>query len=149
MIRTEAEYERAKQRLTGDKAYKERLREALEEQGLTETEVERAMEPARSFHMQLHEEVEAYERMRRGQFDLLNNLPSIGQWLIGLRIYRGWTQKRLADALGVSEAQVSKDERNEYHNVSTEKAQRILEALGASFSMRVNAIERDGSDCSL
>jgi len=32
--------------------------------------------------------------------------------------------------LGVSEAQVSKDERNEYHGITVEKAQRILEALG-------------------
>lgn len=141
MIRTEAEYERAKQRLESDKVYLEQLHGALGGHGLTESQMERAMQPARSFHMQLLEEVETYERMRRGQFESLSNLPSVGRWLIGLRIYRGWTQKRLAEALGVSEAQVSKDERNEYHNVSTERAQRILEVLGASFSMRIDDID--------
>lgn len=95
------------------------------------------MQPALSFYTQLIEEVEAYERMRRGQFEVLDNLSSIGRWLIGLRIYRGWTQKQLAEALKVSEAQVSKDERNEYYNVSTQKAQRILEVLGAEISMRI------------
>lgn len=146
MIRTEAEYGRAKQRLEDDKAYLEQLKQALGQQGLTQAEVERAMQPALSFHMQLLEEVEAYERMRRGQFEALDNLPSIGRWLIGLRIYRGWTQKQLADTLGVSEAQVSRDERNEYHNVSTEKAQRILESLGANFSMRIDDLKPDVSE---
>lgn len=146
MIRTETEYGRAKQRLGDDKAYLEHLKQAMSQQGLTPAEVERAMQPALSFHMQLLEEVETYERMRRGQFEALDNLPSIGRWLIGVRIYRGWTQKQLAHALGVSEAQVSKDERNEYHNVSTEKAQRILEALGADFSMRIDELRPDAPE---
>lgn len=62
-------------------------------------------------------------------------------WLIGLRIYRGWTQKQLAEKLSVSETQISKDERNEYHNVSTEKAQRILRVLGANFSLEIEDLE--------
>lgn len=143
MIRTEAEYTRAKERLGNDRDYLEQLRTALGQANLSEDEIIRAMQPALSFHAQLVEEVEAYERMRRGQFDSLSNLSGIGRWLIGLRIYRGWTQKKLADLLQVSEAQVSKDERNEYHNVSTEKAQRILQALGANFSMRIEDVTPD------
>lgn len=143
MIRTEAEYARAKERLGNDQAYLEQLKAALSQADLSGEEVERAMQPALSFHAQLVEEVETYERMRRGQFDSLSNLTGIGRWLIGLRIYRGWTQKRLAEVLRVSETQVSKDERNEYHNVSTEKAQRILHALGANFSMRIEDLTPD------
>jgi len=46
-----------------------------------------------------------------------------------------------ADLQGVSETQVSRDERNEYHNVTTERAQRTLCALGANFVMAIEALE--------
>ena len=145
MIRTEAEYARAKQRVGADKDYLEQLKEALRKANLSNAEVTRAMQPALSFHAQLVEEVDTYERMRRGQFDSLSNLTGIGRWLIALRIYRGWTQKHLADLTGVSETQVSRDERNEYHNVSTDKAQRLLQALGAKFSMKIEDLTPDHS----
>ena len=137
MIRTQAEYDRARERLVRDQEYLDELKKSLQGAELSDEEVDRAMQPAISFHKQLLEDVEAYERMRRGQFDELRSLTSIGRWLIGVRIYRNWTQKELAERLGVSEAQVSKDERNEYHNVTTERAQRILEVLGADFSMDI------------
>ncbi|MDZ7772199.1 MAG: helix-turn-helix transcriptional regulator [Balneolaceae bacterium] len=64
-------------------------------------------------------------------------LPSIGRWLIGLRIAKGWTQEELANRLGVSQAQVSRDENNEYHGISVEKAQKILDVFNARFSMEI------------
>lgn len=140
MIRSEHEYRKALQRLKQDADYIRRQRERLEEEGLQGEMLEHAMHPALSFHEQLREEVEAYERMRRGDLEALHSLTGIGRWLIGLRITRGWSQKELANRLGVSEAQVSRDEANEYYNVSTEKAQRILEMLGASFSMEIDDI---------
>ena len=51
--------------------------------------------------------------------------------LIALRIYKGLTQRQLAERLGVSEAAVSRDECNEYHGITLERAQRVLDALGA------------------
>jgi hypothetical protein len=62
MIRAEDDHARAKERLEEDKAYLERLEAALGEADLTPEERERAMQPARAFHAQLLEEVEAYER---------------------------------------------------------------------------------------
>ncbi len=52
-------------------------------------------------------------------------------------IANGLSQKELADRLGVSEAQVSRDERNEYHSVTMERAQRILDAMGETLTTRV------------
>lgn len=90
-----------------------------------------------SFHEQLKEEVEYYERVKRGEFEAIQNLVDVGRILIGARIALGMTQRELAERLDVSEAQVSKDERNEYHGITLEKAQRILDALGVTLTSRV------------
>ena len=137
MIRTEVEYQRALERLANDKAYLDELRKRLADEGLQTEEVGRAMQPAMSFHAQLKEEVETFERMKRGDLETLHSLTGVGRWLIGVRIARGWSQKQLAERLDVSEAQVSRDEKNEYHNVTVERAQRILEVMGLSFRMEV------------
>jgi hypothetical protein len=43
----------------------------------------------------------------------------------------------MVDALDVSVQQVSRDENNEYQGISTERAQRILYALGVRFRLEV------------
>jgi len=137
MIRTDAEYKRALERLENDLETINRQKQKLDEMDLGEEEIKRAMEPLVSFHEQLKEEVEAYEQLKRGDFGTLYNLTSIGRWLIGLRIARGWTQSQLAKQLGVSQAQVSRDENNEYHGISIEKAQRILEVFNTRIRMEI------------
>jgi DNA-binding Xre family transcriptional regulator len=99
--------------------------------------IERAMGTTLSFHEQSKEEIELYERMKRGDLGTLTSLTGIGYWLIGLRIAKGWTQKDLAEASGVSETQVSRDESNEYHGITVERAQRILETMGLQFRLEV------------
>ncbi|MFZ5632654.1 MAG: helix-turn-helix domain-containing protein [Bacillota bacterium] len=137
MIRTEKEYQEMVQRLEQDREYIKLQKEKLQELGLAEEEVNRAMEPALSFHEQLKEEVEYYEKIKRGDFNALINLQGLGKLLIGIRISLGISQSELARRLNVSEAQVSKDERNEYHGISVEKAQRILDALGVTVMTKV------------
>ena len=133
MIRTDAEYRRALKKIEEDARYLEEQRAQLEEMDLTGEEVEYALQPARSFTAQLKEEVQAYEQMRRGDLGSLHDLTHIGRWLVGARIAQGLTQQELAERLGVSAAQVSRDERGDYHGITTERAQRILEALGVRF----------------
>ena len=60
MIRTKAEYIRVKERLEADRFYLAQLKDTLASTDLTEEEVQRAMQPALSFHKQLLEEVETY-----------------------------------------------------------------------------------------
>lgn len=90
------------------------------------------MQPSMSFHAQLKDEIQWYENVRNGNELPIMRISSIGRMLIGLRISRGLTQKQLALRLGVSEAQVSRDENNEYHGITIERVQRVLNALGAS-----------------
>lgn len=130
MIRTETEYHDALERLGNDRSVMHAQREELSKLGLSASEVEHALQPSISFHEQLCEEVEAYERLRRGDKTVIENLAGIGQVLICLRIAAGLTQTELARRLGSHVSQVSRDERNDYHGITLERAQKVLEALG-------------------
>jgi transcriptional regulator with XRE-family HTH domain len=90
----------------------------------------------------LKEEVESYERLKRGEFDELENLHGLGQMLISLRIAQGISQRDLAKRLGVHESQVSRDERNEYFGITLERTIRILDALNVRLRTKVE-IEPD------
>jgi ribosome-binding protein aMBF1 (putative translation factor) len=134
MIRTDAEYRNALERLDEEAETLDRQRAHLrQEMDLSDDEMERAMQPMISFSKQLEEEVEVYERMKRGDLGELQSLRAIGRWLIGARIARGLTQKELAERLDVSPSQVSRDERNDYHGITVDRAQRIMDALGVRF----------------
>lgn len=137
MIRNETEYQQAVGRVDAErKRFAEHV-EAWKKQGFTAEEVARLKEPLESFHMQLVEEVQSYERLKRGQFSEFENLAGLGQVLIGLRIARGMTQRELARRLDVDETMVSRDERNEYHGITVDRARRVLEALGVKLVTRV------------
>lgn len=138
MIRSEAEYQDALRRLSQDRDVAERQREAFVKAGFAPDEVERGMEPLLSFHAQLAEEIEWYENVRRRNFPIIRRLTQVGQLLIALRIAAGLTQRELAERLGVSESVVSRDERNEYHGITVERAQKVLDALHASISAQVD-----------
>lgn len=140
MIRTDTDYRRALQRLADEAETLRAQRENLSGLGLTDEEVDRAMEPLLSFRAQLEEEVEAYTRMRRGDLGPLQSLTAIGRWLVGARIARGLTQQELAERLSVDPSQVSRDERNDYRGVTTERAQRILEALDVRFTAHAESL---------
>jgi DNA-directed RNA polymerase specialized sigma subunit len=137
VIRSEKEYREAVERLRQDKEVLALQKEKLEGLELSEEEVRRAMEPMLSFRAQLEEEVEWYERVRRRDFGIIRDLSAVGTLLIALRIANGLSQRELAEKLGVSEAQVSRDERNEYHAITVDRAQRVLDAMNETLASRV------------
>lgn len=141
MIRNEAEYREAVKRVAEEESRLDAQSDALRAMGLTCEQVKRATDPIRSFHLQLAEEVASYERLKRGEFEEIRNLRGLGNLLISLRIARGMSQHDLAVKLGVNDSQVSRDERNEYHGITLERAARILDALGADLRTRVEAYE--------
>ena len=130
MIRNESEYQEALQRLQEERTRLGEHEARLEKEGLKGDSLKRALDPFRSFHLQLQEEAESYERLRRGEFEELLNLHGLGRTLVGLRIALGISQRDLAERLDIHESQVSRDERNEYHGISVDRASRILDALG-------------------
>ncbi|HUU60260.1 MAG TPA: helix-turn-helix domain-containing protein [Phycisphaerae bacterium] len=137
MIRNEKEYKGAVDRIRQERERLTKQEAELKAMGLGPEEIKRALDPMRSFHEQLEEEAQSYERLKRGEFDEIRNLRGLGHVLVSLRIARGMTQRQLAGRLGVHETQVSRDERNEYHGIALDRAARILEALGAEVRSRV------------
>lgn len=137
MIRDETEYRQAVARIDAERKRLTEHIEAWKKQGFTAEQVAKLREPLESFHMQFVEEVQSYERLKRGQFSEFENLHGLGQMLIGLRIARGMTQRHLAERLGVNETMVSRDERNEYHGITVDRAKRVLDALGVRLVTRV------------
>jgi DNA-directed RNA polymerase specialized sigma subunit len=137
MIRSEKEYREAVERLRQDEEVLALQKEKLEGLGLSEEEVRRALEPMLSFRAQLEEEVEWYERVRRRDFGIIRDLSAVGTLLIALRIANGLSQRELAEKLGVSESKVSRDERNEYHGITVDRAQKVLDAMNETLTSRV------------
>lgn len=141
MIRSDAEYREALDRLDAEQRRLDAQREQLERMDLSTEQIKRAMDPLESFHRQLVEEAQSYERLRRGEFDEFHNLHGLGQLLIGLRIAKGLSQRELAQRLGAHESQVSRDERNDYHGVTLDRAARILDALGVDLRTTVARLD--------
>lgn len=137
MIRNETEYQEAVKRIDEEQARLSQYVANWKTKGYGPDEIAALKEPLESFHMQLVEEVESYERLKRGQFTEFENLQGLGQVLIGLRIARGMTQRELARSLGVDESLVSRDERNEYHGITVERTRKMLDALGVRLVTRV------------
>lgn len=142
MIRTETEYQAAVKQLREQESRLRGEEQELRELKLSKAEIKRGLDPQRTFHEQIKQEVESYERLKRGEFDELHNLQGVGRMLIALRIFQGLTQRELADALAVHETQVSRDEKNEYHGITVERASRILETLGVDVVSAVENVRR-------
>jgi ribosome-binding protein aMBF1 (putative translation factor) len=115
-------------------------RARLKEAGLGDVEVKRVIDLLESFHLQLKEEVEAYERLKRGEFEEFDNIRGLGHLLIASRIAQGISQRELPGRLSVRETQVSRDERNKYFGITLERAAKILDALNVRLRTHV-AIE--------
>ena len=139
MIKTEKEYLEAKKRLEQEYKSLADHETKMKSAGLNPEQTKLAIDPLLSFTLQLREEVEEYEKLKRGQFDVFVNLSGLGRTLTALRIYKGMTQKDLAEKLGVLEPQVSRDERNEYHGASIEKIQKVLNALNVTIKSEIDA----------
>jgi len=138
MIRTNAEYKRALDTVRENSARAEVERAALVEEGFNPAEVDNLMAPILSFHAGIADEVALYEQARAGAPPPVTRIADLGYTLIYARIASGMSQRDLADKLGVAESVVSRDERNEYHGITKERAQRILDTLGAEVQVTVD-----------
>lgn len=138
MIKTEKEYAEAKSRFDAEFKTIEDHKKKLKSKGFTKEQVQLAIDPLTTFALQLKEEVEEYEKLKRGNFDELVNFYGIGRLLVALRVFKGMKQHDLAIKLEVKDSQVSRDENNEYHGASVEKVQKVLDALGVKLKTTID-----------
>lgn len=77
-------------------------------------------------------EIAEYERLLSGEVSTFtaSTLAGLATLLIQARIARGWTQKQLADELGVAEQQVQRYEATEYRSASLARICDVAAALG-------------------
>lgn len=132
MIRTEKEYKAALVKLKQNTEALSMQMEHLATMNLSPEQMELVISPLQNFYLQLKQEIDEYERIKNCDWEFIKQLADlqhIGKLFIALRIAYGLTQRDLANLLGITEAQVSKDERNEYHGISLERAVRIMQAL--------------------
>jgi ribosome-binding protein aMBF1 (putative translation factor) len=87
----------------------------------------------------LRAELADYEAVRSGQirtFEALS-LRGLADALIKARIARGWTQRRLADQLGIAEQQVQRYEATGYAAASLARLADLADALGVTITETV------------
>ena len=143
MIKTEKEYLEAKKKFKDEQKVIEAQKKKLKKAGLSKEQIRLAIDPLESFTYQSKEEIEEYEKIKRGDFDDLKNLYGIGRMIVAIRIFKGIKQSELALRIGVKESQISRDEANEYHGASLEKIQKVLEAMGVVIESKVKIEFKD------
>lgn len=107
-----------------------------EREPVSESRKRRSLEldALRSQAEDLRIEVQEYEQLRSGRLTTFeaDSLPALAEALVKARIAKGWTQRRLADELGVAEQQVQRYEATGYSSASLARLTDVAAALGAS-----------------
>jgi transcriptional regulator with XRE-family HTH domain len=87
----------------------------------------------------LRTELQEYELLKSGKIRRLEieSLSELPEALIRARIVRGWTQKQLAQKLGVKEQQVQRYEADDYATASVERVKTIAAVLGLELDKAV------------
>jgi len=84
---------------------------------------------------ELRAEVEEYDRLRSGQVSTFEaSLAELATLLVKARIARNWTQRRLAEALGIAEQQVQRYESTGYRSASLARICDVAAALGVTIT---------------
>lgn len=87
----------------------------------------------------LQSAIRSYESLKAKNSDLLNAWRSEpGVILVLARIYRGLSQKQVAQKLGMREQQIQRYEADRYRSISLSNFKRICTALGVSLTADVN-----------
>ena len=142
MIRSDHDRKRAAAQLIAQDAHLVEYETSLRKEGLNEAEIRRMSAALRTFRAKLSEEIETYDRLRSGDLRVIRNVSDPGRRLVYLRIGRGMSQRMLAEKLGCDESMVSRDERNEYHGISLDRAFRIANVLNATLLIEAAPVER-------
>jgi DNA-directed RNA polymerase specialized sigma subunit len=138
MLRSAASYHEAQRLLQDQDALLAASRAEYQAQAIAPDDIERLLQPLVGRRAALAAALADFERSRRREFPVIHNLNDLGKLIIAARVASGLSQRELAARLGVSETQVSRDERFAYRAVSVTRAQRILDVLGECVTLSID-----------
>lgn len=94
------------------------------------------IDAARAQAGDLAQEITEYEELRSGKTTSFtaNSLAAVATLLIQARIARGWSQRHLAERLGIAEQQIQRYEANGYATTSLTRLCEVAAALDLHFS---------------
>lgn len=94
----------------------------------------------------LRSELDQYERLRSGAVSTFeaSSLADLATLLVKARIARGWSQRRLAEAIGIAEQQVQRYEATEYRSASLARLREVAIALHLTISLKAELGEPNG-----
>jgi DNA-binding XRE family transcriptional regulator len=140
MIKSEIEKKRTLDLIDGIEKSRQKTEIALDASGIFETEKRRLILGQNDAIVEdLKKQLELYQSLKNGESTCLPQL-SPGQKLIAVRILSGLTQRELAERLGISQAAINKDERNEYSGASFEKLSRVAFALECQLEVKIEGL---------
>jgi len=90
------------------------------------------LDAVRSQADDLRAELVDFDQLRGGALSTFeaSSLEELATVLVRARIARGWTQRQLAEKLGVAEQQIQRYEANDYRSASLARLCDIADALG-------------------
>lgn len=112
----------------------------LEAKSKTPTKLQQLeIDALRSQAADLRAELDEYDHLRSGAVSTFEaaSLEELAALLIKARIARGWSQRELADALGVAEQQVQRYESTDYRSASLARIADVATALNVTITERL------------
>jgi len=130
MIRNERQYKITKGQI---KKFKSALEEFEKQKPKAHPMLVKAQKDAMSSELAVLEgQVKDYEKLRSGNYKVLkdSSFDDLPLELIRARIALGYTQKQLAQLVGLKEQQIQRYEETEYTSASFSRLREIINALG-------------------
>jgi HTH-type transcriptional regulator/antitoxin HigA len=95
----------------------------------------------------LRAEVDEYDRLRSGDVEVLQggSLADLAAVLVKARIARRWTQRQLAEALGIAEQQVQRYEASGYRSASLARISDVADALNLTITEEAHLLSPDAA----
>lgn len=129
MIKTEQQYKHACAKCGDGALQLQKQVHALKVRGYADDEIECLTGPTARMLAESRRAIDIYRRLKGKDAEALQELP-LNRQLIGLRIYQGLSQSRLASILGITRTDLAREEKNEYCNLTLERYREILNAMG-------------------
>lgn len=98
------------------------------------------IDAVRSQAADLRAELDEYDQLRSGEISTLeaDSLEELATLLIKARVARGWSQRQLAEALGVAEQQIQRYESTGYRSASLARICDVAAALNVAITERAS-----------